>query len=156
MSVVFMHRVLGVCIATHTGVTLPEHVARWEANRADNERQCVRKQRRQLRSAARAAARARGEETPSESWSSGADEEEREIISSPRSPSPKSLPSPGDLFRQQVGISTSAHRAKCSWADVGGASIPPPRSSLVLIGSALWGARVCIAGARMTYSLGVL
>jgi hypothetical protein len=132
MFVVFMCMVLGVCTATHGGggVTLPEDVARREANHANNERQRVRKQRRRLRSVARAAVRARGEETPSESGSSRADEvedeEEGEIISSPPSPSPKSLPSPSDLFRQQVGIPTSAYRAKHPRVDADGVSIPPP------------------------------
>jgi hypothetical protein len=86
---------------------LPGDGVRWEANRADNERQCVRKQRRQLRSSARAVARARrvGGGTLSELGSSraneeeGEDEEEMEIISSPRSPSPESLLLPGDLLR---------------------------------------------------------
>jgi hypothetical protein len=47
------------------GVTLPEEVVRWEANRADNEWGQARKQRWQLRSAAQNAVRAWGEETPS-------------------------------------------------------------------------------------------
>jgi hypothetical protein len=88
------------------GVTLPEDAARWEANRADNERQRVRKQRRQLRSSARAVVRARrlggtlfelGSSRANEE--EGEDEEEREIISSPRSPSPESLLLPRDLLR---------------------------------------------------------
>jgi hypothetical protein len=69
------------------GVILPEDSARQEANRANNERWHARKQRRLLRSAARATVRAWGEETPSESKSS-ADEEEGEVISSPRAPPP--------------------------------------------------------------------
>jgi hypothetical protein len=39
MSVVFMRRVLGVCVATHGGVTLPEDVVKQEANHANNKRQ---------------------------------------------------------------------------------------------------------------------
>jgi hypothetical protein len=57
MSVVFMRRVLGVCVATHGGVTLPEDVVKQEANHANNKRQHAQKQRRRLRSAARTAAR---------------------------------------------------------------------------------------------------
>jgi hypothetical protein len=97
MSIVFMRRVLGVCAVTH-GVTLPENVARRKANRANNERQCTRQQRRRPRSTAWVAVRVRGEETLSESRSSGADGEEGEdeevgeIISSPRSPSPQKPP----------------------------------------------------------------
>jgi hypothetical protein len=61
---------LGCVHSDPWGVTLPEDVVRREANRADNERQRARKQRRQLRSAAQASMRAHGEETPSESRSS--------------------------------------------------------------------------------------
>jgi hypothetical protein len=57
------------------GVTLPEDVARREANRVDNERQRAWKQRRWPWSAARAAMRVRGEEGPFESECLGADVE---------------------------------------------------------------------------------
>jgi hypothetical protein len=106
------------------GVTLPEDVARREANHAKNKRQCAWKQRMWLRSASQAATRAQGEETPFELESSGADkededEEEGEIISSPHSPLPINLPSLGDIFRQQGRIPASARQTKCPWADVG-------------------------------------
>jgi hypothetical protein len=64
--------------------------------------------------------RAHGEETPSESESLGVNDEEEgegmeegEIISSPSSSPPEVLPSLGDLFHQQAGISTGTHRTKC-------------------------------------------
>jgi hypothetical protein len=61
------------------------------------------------------AARVRGEDTPSKSNSLGDDDEEDDdedeggIIFSPCSPSPENLPSPGDLFGRQAGISVGAH-----------------------------------------------
>jgi hypothetical protein len=61
------------------GVTLPEHVVSWDANRANNKWLRALRQRRQAWSAAWAAARAPEEETPSEIESSrGGDEEEDE------------------------------------------------------------------------------
>jgi hypothetical protein len=65
----------------------------------------------------RTKARGGGGDTPFESKSSGhdeegEDEEEGLIISSPHSTPPESLPSPGDLFGQQMGIPASAHQAK--------------------------------------------
>jgi hypothetical protein len=50
----------------HRGVTLPEDVARWDDNCANNEQLRARRQKRLDSSAARAAARAQEEETPSE------------------------------------------------------------------------------------------
>jgi hypothetical protein len=55
-----------MCAQRPVGVTLPEDVARREAKRADNGRQCAWKWRRWLRHAARAVVRAQGEETTSE------------------------------------------------------------------------------------------
>jgi hypothetical protein len=71
-----------------------------EANRADNERQQARKQRRWLRSTSQTTARARREETPSEPESSGDEDEDKEgeITPSPHSLPPEDLPSLGDLF----------------------------------------------------------
>jgi hypothetical protein len=64
-----------------------------------------------LKSAARVATRVQGEETPFELESSGddkeeehKDEEEGEVISSPRAPSPEIISLPCDLFGWQVGI----------------------------------------------------
>jgi hypothetical protein len=57
----------------------------------------------------------RGEETPSKlEFSRGDDEEEDEdreegkVTPPPHSPPPKDLPSLGDIFNRQVGISVSA------------------------------------------------
>jgi hypothetical protein len=61
---------------------------------------------------------AQGEETPSEIESSGDDVEEDEdeevvnIIPSPHSPHLEDLPSPGDLFSQQSGISVGVRQMK--------------------------------------------
>jgi hypothetical protein len=98
-----------VCAQRPTRVTLPEDATRQEAKRVNNERRHVQKQRRWLRSAAYAATRARGEETPYKLEFSGddeeedEDEEEGEIISSPCSLPPKSLPSLGDIHVRGSG-----------------------------------------------------
>jgi hypothetical protein len=52
------------------------------------------------------AARVWGEKTPSE---------DREIPPSPHSPPPEDLPSLGDLFSQQTGISVGARKIKRPW-----------------------------------------
>jgi hypothetical protein len=82
---------------------------RLEANRAENERQYAQTQEERRKGAARAAAKARWEESPSELESSGGNEEdeEGEIISSPCSlppPPPENLPPSDDLFGQQKGF----------------------------------------------------
>jgi hypothetical protein len=136
------------------GPTLPEDVVWQEANYADNERQQAWRQRRRLQSAARTVARAHREETPSEPESSGdddveegEDEEEEEITPSPQSP-PKNLPSLGDLFSQQAGISVGVRWTKCPWSGTRGSSSPPPQSSLMLVYYVLQGMSVCPNGDR--------
>jgi hypothetical protein len=136
------------------GVTLPEDAARWETNRAENERQQAQRQRRRLWSATRAATRAWGEETPSEPESSGdddeeedEDEEEGEITHSP-SPPPEDLPSLGDLFSQQAGVSVGARRVKRPKAGTGASSDPPPQSGLALVHYDLQGMSICTRGDR--------
>jgi hypothetical protein len=59
-------------------VTLPEEATRWEVNRANNERLQAWRQMRQAWSAAQAAVRAQGEETPSKPESLGGGNEEDE------------------------------------------------------------------------------
>jgi hypothetical protein len=132
---------LGYAHSALRGVTLPEDVVRQESNRADNERQQAR---RQLWSATRAAARARGEETPSELESSGdgdeeedEDEEEGEITPSPHSPPHEDLPSLGDLFSQQTGISVSVRRTRRPRMGIGASPGLPPPSGLILVYSDL-------------------
>jgi hypothetical protein len=68
---------------------------------------------------------------PSESESSRDDEEEEdedkeegEITSPPHSPPLEDLPSLGDLFSQQAGISIGAHRTKHPQTDTEGSSSP--------------------------------
>jgi hypothetical protein len=78
------------------------------------------------------ATRAWGEETPSELESSRDDDEESEdeeegrITPSPHSPPPEDLPSFGDLFSQQAGISYGAHWEKRPQTGAGGLFGPPP------------------------------
>jgi hypothetical protein len=88
---------------------------RWEANSVHSEWLCAQRQRRRAWSATRAAARERGEDTPSEPESSGADDEEEdkdmeeaEVTPPPHSPPLEDLPSLGDLFSQQAGVSIGA------------------------------------------------
>jgi hypothetical protein len=72
------------------------------------------------------AARARGEDTPSDPESSGGDNkeedeyrEEGEVIPPPHSPPPDDLPSLGDIFNQQAGISVGTHWPKWSQIETG-------------------------------------
>jgi hypothetical protein len=65
------------------------------------------------------ATRVRGEETPSEPESSGGDNEEEDedreegqVTPLPHSPPPEDLPSHGDIFSRQAGISVGVHRPK--------------------------------------------
>jgi hypothetical protein len=92
---------------------------RREANRVYSERLQARRQRRWDRSAARVAARARGIETPTEPESSRGDDEEEDedgeegkVTPPPHSPPPEDLPSLGDMFSRQAGISVGPHRPK--------------------------------------------
>jgi hypothetical protein len=68
--------------------------------------------------------RREGGETPFESESSGDDEEDEEEgeMIFPHSPLLKNLPSPGDLFVQQMGVPASPHQAKHPRVDAGGVS----------------------------------
>jgi hypothetical protein len=123
-----------------TGVTLPEDVARREANHVHNEWLRVRRQRRWDWSVAWAAVRAWGEDTPFKPESSRGDdenEEEGEVTPPPHSPPPEDLPSLGDLFSQQAGISIGTHRLNWSRPEAGPSTVPPPQSSLALASSDL-------------------
>jgi hypothetical protein len=93
-----------------------------------------------------------GEESSFESESLGDNEEdeEGEIISSPRSPPHGSLPPPGDLFGQQIGVLASARRAKHPRAGAGGVSGPSSWLGLTLVCSVLWGTCAYLAGVWMT------
>jgi hypothetical protein len=86
------------------GGTLPEDMARQEANYTENERHHMHKQKERLKGIAWAAAMAWAEETTSKLESSGEDEGdedeaegEGEIIF-PHAPLAENLPWPGDLF----------------------------------------------------------
>jgi hypothetical protein len=97
---------------------------------------------------------------PSESESLGEDEgyeaeEEGEIIFL-RAPTPKNLPSHGDIFGRPMGALASAHRAKRPRADAGGASSLPSQPALTLVCSVLLETRSCVAGAWMTFLLSAL
>jgi hypothetical protein len=118
---------LGYTRSAPRRVTLPEDVVRRDTNHANNEWLRAQKQRWQAWSATRATARSQGEETPSEPESSGGgDEEEGEITPPPHSPPPEDLPSPGDLFSQQAGISVGARQPKCPRTGTGVSFGPPP------------------------------
>jgi hypothetical protein len=110
----------------------------------------VRKQEERRKGAARATAKLRGEESSSESETLGDNEEdeEGEIISSPCSPPPplKSLPLPGVLSGQQIGVPASARQAKCPRADAGEVSSPSSQPSLALVCSVLWGMHAYLTG----------
>jgi hypothetical protein len=124
---------LGYMRSAPRGVTLPKDAVQQEANRVDNKRQQAWRQMRRLRSAVWAATRVRGQETPSKPESSGdvdeeedEDEEEGEITPSLPSSPLEHLPSLGDLFSQQVGISVGARQAKHPRTGTGASSDPPP------------------------------
>jgi hypothetical protein len=116
------------------GVTLPEDVVRWEANHVYSKRLWAQRQGRWDWSAARAAARAQGEETPSRLESSGGDDEEEnedgeegEVTPPPHSSPLKDLPSLGDIFSRQVGISVGSQRLKQPWTETRSSTGPPPQ-----------------------------
>jgi hypothetical protein len=58
---------------------------------------------------------------------------------------PEDLPSPGDLFSQQAGISVSACRTKCPRTDTKESFSPSLYSGLMLVCFDLQGTHVCIA-----------
>jgi hypothetical protein len=114
-------------------------------------------------------ATARGEETPSESESSGdgGEEEEEdvegEIISPHQSPPPTppthppppdSLLSLGDLFGQQLGIPARVCEVKRPRVDVGGASSLPSHPDLALVCSFWLVVCGCIIGAWLAHLFG--
>jgi hypothetical protein len=122
------------------GVTLPEDVVGREANLVYSKQMQAWRQRRRDWSAAWAAARARGQETPSEPESSGGDNEEDdkdgeegEVTPPPHSPLPEDLPSLGDLFSWQVGISVSMCRPKWPRTETGSSTGPSPQPRLALV-----------------------
>jgi hypothetical protein len=137
------------------GGTLSQGFSKVEANQAKNEGRHAQKQRRWPRNAARAATRARGEETASELKFSGVEDEEddedeleEEVISSPHAPSSKILPLPGELFGRQAAIPVSACLVKCPRADANGLSSLPPQFGLMLVCSVLLGTHICICWCR--------
>jgi hypothetical protein len=147
----------------HEGVTLPNDAARGEGNRANNELQRARRERRWVWSAALATVWARREETSSEPKSLGdgddeedEGEEEGEVTPSPHSPPPDYLLSLGDLFRQQAGISVGTHRLKRHLMGTRASSGPPSHSDLMLVSSDLQGMSIALVVTRITNLLGVL
>jgi hypothetical protein len=110
---------LGYARSAPWGVTIPKDVVIQEAKRAYSERLRAQRQRRWDWSTAPMAARAWGEETPSEPESSGGDNEEEdegreegEVTPPPHSPPSKDLPSLGDIFSRHAGISVGTHQPK--------------------------------------------
>jgi hypothetical protein len=124
------------------GVTLPKDVARREANHVYIERLRARWQMRWDWSTAQVAARAwgGGEETPSEPESSRGDDEEEdedreegEVTPRPHSSPPEDLPSLGDIFSQQVGISVGVRQLKWQQMETGSSTglLPQPHLARV-------------------------
>jgi hypothetical protein len=117
---------------------------RWEANHIHNERLQAQSQTRQAWSTTQAVLGARGEKSPSDPESSGGgveeedeDDEDGEVTPPPHSPLPKDLPSLGDLFSQQAGISIGVRQPKRPRTGTGASSSPPLLSSLTLVSSDL-------------------
>jgi hypothetical protein len=144
------------------GFTLPKDAARQEANHADNERQHAWGQRRRLWSAARSAAGAQEGGTPSktnslgdDSEEDGEDKEKGEINPFPQSPLPEDLPSLGDLFSWQTGISFGVHWPKNPLVGTGASFGPPPQSILTLVFSDLQKMGVVLVAIGTTHLLGV-
>jgi hypothetical protein len=116
------------------GLTLSEDAARREVNRDYNERKQARRQRRRFQSAGQVIIKARGEESPSESESLGDDEEEEEEDedeeegerTSLHSPPPEDLPSLGNLFSRQAGMSVGVYWLKHPQTGDGALSGPQP------------------------------
>jgi hypothetical protein len=61
------------------------------------------------------------------------DEEQGEITPSPHSPMLEDLPSLGDLFRQQAGISIGARRSEHPQTGIDASFGPPLQSRLTLV-----------------------
>jgi hypothetical protein len=111
------------------------------------------------------AARAQGggEKAPFESKSSGGDDEEEdedgevgEVTPPPHSLSPKDLPSLGDIFSRQAGISVGTHRPKRPRTETGSLTSLPLQPYLALVSPDLQGVSVVSAVTGMSHLLGVL
>jgi hypothetical protein len=109
---------------------------RREANGTHGEWLQVWRQRRRALSAARAAARVWGEDTPFELKSSGGDdeeededEEEGEVTPPLHSPPPENLPSLSDLFSRQTGFSIGTRQPKRPRVETGPLTGLSPHSS---------------------------
>jgi hypothetical protein len=117
---------------------------------------------RQAWSAAQAAVRAQGEETPSEPESLGGgneedeDEEDGEVSPLPHSPPPNDLPSLGDLFGQQAGINAAACQLKRPQIGTEASFDPPPQSDLMLVLSDLQQMSVALVVTGIAHLLRVL
>jgi hypothetical protein len=136
---------------------------RRDANHIHNEWLWEQRQRKWAWSTARSAAGARGEETPSEPKSSGGgieDEDENKeegvVTSPPHSPPPEDIPSLGNVFNQQAGISIGVRWPKRPWTGTGALFGPPPQSGLTLVSSNLQGESVALVVTGIAHLLGVL
>jgi hypothetical protein len=66
------------------------------------------------------------------------------------------LPSPGDLFSQQAGISVGVCQSKCHRIGAEASSGPPPQFGLMLVSSDLQEMSVACVVTRIAHLLGVL
>jgi hypothetical protein len=89
-------------------------------------------------------ARARGEDTSSEPESSKGDNEEEdedgkelEVTPPPHSLPPEDLPSLGDIFNRQAGISVDVGQPKCSQMETLLLASPLPQPHLILVSPTL-------------------
>jgi hypothetical protein len=122
------------------GVALSEDVTRWKAIHVYSEWLQARRQRRHAWNATRAAARTRGEDTPSKPESSGGDDEEEdedgeegEVTPPPHFAPREALSSLGDIFSRQVGIIVVTRQPKWPQIETGLSTGPTPHPRLALV-----------------------
>jgi hypothetical protein len=105
------------------------------------------------------AARAWGEDTPSEHESLEGDDEDGEggeVTPPPHSPWCEALPFLGDIFNRQVGIIVGACQPKQPLTETGSSTCSPPQPYLALVSPILWGMNVVPVLMKTTHLFEVL
>jgi hypothetical protein len=98
-----------------------------------------------------------GEDTPSEPESMGGDNEEEDKDKKEGAlPALEDLPSLGNLFRQQAGISIVVRQPKRPWTETVPSIGPPPQFSLTLVSSDMQGMSVALVVMGIAHLLEVL